>query len=206
MSLEHRKECGDLISVTELLAHFGITDFSMVPEALLEITRKYGNAVHSLFKYLALNIVMDMKTVDAPLLPYIDSWRDFIKKNDIELIDIAGVRQVEVRYKSKFGFCGKPDLPCRMKGKLTILDYKTPIKVPESCGIQLAGYEILCEEVFGERVKYKFAVHCDTPKMELIPFNKGNYKNDFLSIFNTFNLQKKFIPAKRFVELQKIYL
>lgn len=195
-NLNHKEECGGIVSATEFAEHFGLTDFSMVKESVLDAAQEFGDAVHLLFSYSAENR-LKVETVDALLVPYLEGFKKIIADNQIKFLE------TEIRHTSRLGFTGRPDIVCMKKNELTIIDTKTPKKVSKSCGIQLAGYEILINE-YGKygRVKKKFALHAGTPDLKLIPFNEKHFTNDFLSLLNTFNLQKEYMSAKKFEELR----
>ncbi len=192
--LNHREECAGIVSVTEYADIFGLTDFSMVRQSTLESAQEFGDAVHLLFRYYAENRLNE-KTVDALLVPYLEGFKKIISDNQIKFLE------TEIRHTSKLGFTGRPDIVCIKKNELAIIDTKTPKKVSKSCGIQLAGYEILINE-YGKygKVKKKFALHAGTSDLKLIPFNDKHFTNDFLSLLNTLNLQKEYMSKKRFEE------
>ena len=89
--------------VTKVLKNAGLIDFSMVPASILERAFKFGTAVH-LATELDDRNNLDMATLDAPLLPYVNAWRKFKKDVGCKVLSIE-----ERVYSGKYRYCGTLD-------------------------------------------------------------------------------------------------
>lgn len=135
-------------SVTQILRP--LSNFDAVPADVLEAASNFGNATHKVCELHDLG-TLDMGTVDAPLIPYLNAWKRFCfdHKVDWEGIEervyhqalrFAGTldRRGSLRYPAN-------DVGQRHKG---IIDIKTSAELYPSCGPQLAAYDAAVYEGF----------------------------------------------------------
>jgi hypothetical protein len=146
-------------SVTTILKHFGMVDFSMVGETTLKKAAEFGRNFH------ATSAMFEEGTLGAyspELEPWLDGWKKFLK--DFAPVGIA----IELPMVSTtWGFAGTPDRVYVMPGpKNAIWDIKTGHEMPANA-LQTAGYKILAEESLGIKVQERgtIVVHEDGYKM-----------------------------------------
>lgn len=121
-------------SVTQVLETVGISDFSMVPEPVLDAAQKRGTAVHKACWYDDQDD-LDESSVDPSILGYLNGWRKFRAETGFT------AEQIEQRiYCPTNVYAGTPDRVGEMNvlGRV-LVDIKTGGESP-SWPIQLAAY------------------------------------------------------------------
>ena len=124
-------------SVTEILSPW--TDFSRIPEAVLQHAADRGTAVHEMCARPARGeYVIDVNPETAGYTASFMMWWDRCAAEALlieeRLIDEA------------FGFHGQPDLIVRLNhGEVALIDIKTPVTNQKSWKVQIAAYRHLCE-------------------------------------------------------------
>lgn len=129
-------------NVTRIIAP--LTDYSRIPEDVLERARQEGKAIHKMVE-LACRGTLDVASLEtdpaqAWLRPYYRAWLRFLDETGFELWESE--QQV---YHMKFGYAGTFDLVgCMTKTTrfgLSLLDIKRSFYAGLAIGVQLAGYE-----------------------------------------------------------------
>lgn len=168
--------------MSEILDHFGFTDFSMVNSRVLEAACSFGKNVH---KTCELYDKDDLAECDPLIQPYLDGWIKFkndhsIAWDDFDLIEVP-------LYSETWNFAGTPD---RVFGNM-LPDIKSGA---EYAGhkYQTAFYKILVEENFPEmRIKNRLGVYLKpggyTPK----PHKDKTNINIAKSLISIYNCKKK---------------
>jgi len=131
-------------SVSRILEHFGLTDFSMVRPDVLDASMEFGKCVH---KTLELSDKDDLDECDPAIHPYISQWEIFRKDWDFVAIE-------QPLYSKVFGFAGTIDRVT----KTSIIEIKSGQEQP-SHALQTAMYQILIQENFKIKVKERLAVY-----------------------------------------------
>jgi hypothetical protein len=121
-------------SVTRVLEAVGISDFSMVPPAVLKHAQDRGTAVHRACWYDDQGD-LDEASLDPEIVPYVEAWRAFRHDHEFVAVDIE--RRF---YNADYAFCGTFDRLGWMRrwGKV-MTDIKTGVH-SMSWPIQLAAY------------------------------------------------------------------
>ncbi len=126
-----------LPSVTEVLGVFA--DFSQVPEDVLAHAAARGTRVHAACAAI-------LEGLWAP--PPEPEWAGYVESFRAWLPVVAEVVLVEAELVDEaIGYCGHPDLICRLRGDrgLTVVDLKTPAVKSKLWAAQLAAYKRLAE-------------------------------------------------------------
>lgn len=166
-------------SVTQLLGLFKLVDFSMVDPVVLEEKRRLGTIVHRGAELL------DKQTLDEDhfnlkfpeAVPYLHAYRRFREIEDFEPEDN------ELRlYSKKWRYAGTLDRQGIFKGLPTIIDLKCSWEIYPSNGPQTAGYALAFEELFGTKIKRRFALQLKpTGHYELKEYKSPQDLQDFLA-------------------------
>lgn len=125
-------------SVTQILQELGLSDYSAVPKEILDRSANFGTAVHKTTE-LFDNKNLDFKSVDAPIVPYLDGWTKFCDDYKIDFI------AVEKRfYCEKYGYCGTIDriVYSKKTGQKILIDIKTTTSISPVVNLQTAGYAV----------------------------------------------------------------
>jgi hypothetical protein len=133
-----------LPSVTQILKSAGLTtDFSMIPVDVLEKKRKLGERVHELTQLADMDSPLTAsKTIEDD---YINSYLRFRNEVDFQPVEI----ELAV-YSKLHGYAGTIDRVGIVKGKLSIVDFKTSATLDMAyMGPQTAAYEIAYREWAG---------------------------------------------------------
>lgn len=123
-------------SVTKILNELGITDFSGVPPEVLRKAQNFGTAVHAVTEYHDKKS-LDFKSVDTPLIPYLEAWQKFVKDYDFRIITIE-----QKFYCKKYDYCGTIDRVGTIQNRKTIIDLKSSTSMVPATALQTAGYAI----------------------------------------------------------------
>lgn len=132
-----------VLNVTGILSACGITDFSSVNKDILDRACKFGRAVHKATE-LWDRKDLNLETLDAPLVPYLDAWKSFVEEEVSEFLFIE-----KAVYSLRNSFAGTVDrFFIDKKGRLTLCDIKTSAGMASAAvSLQTAGYEIAFEEM-----------------------------------------------------------
>jgi hypothetical protein len=126
-----------LPSVTTIISP--LVDLSAIDPDILERARMFGTAVHMTAE-LHDKGILDMSTVDAPLMPYLEAWQRFMRECGWQNEEIEGrVVHPVYRYAGTFDRVGT--INKRGRRVRGILDIKTGSEVGDSVGVQLAAYQ-----------------------------------------------------------------
>jgi hypothetical protein len=129
-----------VISSTQVFDVLGMSDFSMIPPAVLEFKRNYGTALHACSQFLVLKD-LDWDTVDDRLIAPLTGIEQFLKK--VEYISEA---TEEKRIVSMFGMKYGMTLDHRgtmiFQGKRrpVVADLKTGVKASQTWVWQIGSY------------------------------------------------------------------
>lgn len=131
-------------SVTGILQAEGITDYSYADES----DREFGRAGHKMTELWDKG-TLDIKTISAPLIPYLNGYKKFLKDFKVKF----KTNEIEQPLMSNiYYFAGTPDRkPILVNNKLTLIDIKITTSMQLSTGIQLAAYQILYEENYKKK-------------------------------------------------------
>lgn len=177
-------------NVTSLLSEYGLTDFSMVPEARLEYKRVLGIAVH-LATHLLDERRLDEDSLDIRIRPFVDAYRKFREVTGFD------PRHSELKLFSRvWRFAGTLDRQglFEWKGKEieAILDLKCTWSLYPSNGPQTAAYQLLFEENHPERIRGRFCVQLkETGNYEVLQYADPSDKNVFLSCIALHQFKEK---------------
>lgn len=164
-------------SVTQILGeflhigHFYISTFTgaSIPAYRMEAARDFGTAVH---RMIALDIAgeLDEETLDDRLLAVLKNWQQLRGMIRPEII-----MSETPLYCSAHNYAGTPDIVCKIKGVLSIIDCKTGLL--GHCGPQLSGYEIPVREHLKTRARFdRYGLHLpkDGGAAKLIKYEDRN--------------------------------
>ena len=171
----------DKPSVTRILQAAGLVDFSKVPRDLLERAQDFGTKTHKACELADLGR-LNVATLDDGIVPYLNDWYAFT--DDYKIISVSSAIIEQKLESKKYGFTGKPDrifTEC-----LTIVDIKTSTAMYASTGIQLAGYQILAEEVYGIKIKRRLCVQLTGKGYKVEEYTDKSDKSVFLSALNIY--------------------
>lgn len=174
----------DYPRVTEIIKAAGLSDYSGIPENIMEAARNRGEVGHKTCDlYDRKNLNMD--TVDERIMPYLAGYIKFLKEFNLKFTK----DEIERQLVSKLGFVGTPDRISKAKGLL--IDIKLTYVLLPVLAIQLSGYQILAEEN-GIRIKKRIGVQLKADATYLIQeYKSPSDKNIFLSCLNICNWKKE---------------
>lgn len=127
-----------LPSVTQVLGHY--SDFSGIPESVLENAARRGTKVHAICSSHIQNLWIPEVPEDcAGFFESFKAWADGMIE-DVIACEVELVHPI-------FQYVGHPDMIVRLKGDttLTVLDLKTPAQKQKVWRYQVAAYKQLIE-------------------------------------------------------------
>lgn len=164
-------------SVTQVLGEFitiGVVYISTFTGAhilaeRMEAARDFGTAVHQM---IALDVAgdLDEDALDPALAAVLHQWHRVCCMVRPEII-----MSETPLYCSAHGYAGTPDLVCKIKGVLSIIDVKTGMM--GLCGPQLAAYEMPVREHLKTRARFdRYGLHLpkDGSGAKLIKYEDRN--------------------------------
>ena len=128
----------NLPSVTRILSPWA--DFSGIPEEVLANAARRGTDVHRICGCIAQGLWFPAIPEDCTL--FVESFRRWFP-----VVEIVVLSEGELA-DTRLGYCGHPDLICRIRGDkaLTLIDFKTPASKSPLWRAQLAAYKHLARE------------------------------------------------------------
>lgn len=179
---------GDIIpSVTQILSAEGLFDYIGVPEESMEAARIFGSAVHMACELWDRG-TLDISTLSAPLVPYLDAWKKFI--SDFKpVINQEWIEKYICSYQHRFGTI--PDRVWSINNKLTDIEIKSVTTMQKATGIQLAGQCIAIAENLG-KVRQRWAVQLkDNGTYKLYTYDNSADETIFVSCLNVFRWKRE---------------
>lgn len=162
-------------SVSSILEHFGLSDFSCVDSGVLKAAQDFGTNVH---ETTAMYDLGTLGSCDPEVEKRLDQWIKF--KEDYGIMDFDIIEQP--LYSRIWGFAGTPD---RVK-KDILPDIKTGAKTVAH-KIQTAFYKILIEENYRIKIRKRMSVYL-TGKAYKVHQHKDrtdiNTAKSLISIYN----------------------
>lgn len=144
-------------SVTQVISHAGLVDYSSVPEWMLNFKAQIGTAAH-LATELDDDGDLDESSVDPRVLPYVDAYRLFREQSGFEIVSYE-----QRLYHPRYRYAGTCDRVVRDASKqLGILEIKTTAQHYErAVAIQTVAYWSAfnyCQPPYA-RARRRYALH-----------------------------------------------
>jgi hypothetical protein len=176
---EYKLDGVKIPSVSEILSP--LVDLSGVPGALLLHASQFGSVVHRTLELYDKND-LDMDSVDAPIMPYLSAWQNFLKESKCEIIANEQILASEA-----LRYAGTIDRVMNLWGSVSIVDIKTGI-VSKTEQFQVAAYEYLWNCNHPEsKVTKRYSLHFKGDKAELIPYTDKDDIRTFLALLQVRN-------------------
>ena len=167
-------------SVTQILSSAGIFDASKYPD--LEYYRERGSANHKATELWEKG-TLDEDELDERIKPFLESYKLWKSFSGFESLHI------ELRcWDALYGFAGTMDRVGMLNGHTSILDLKSN-QVESWCGIQLAGYELLCPSTESFK-RYGLALQADGSMAKLKQFSDRTDRKVFLGAMTVYKWRK----------------
>lgn len=191
-------------SVTQLITHFGLVDYSGVPEETMERKRILGTNVHyatGLIDECDLDEEHQAKHFPSTI-PYLEAYRKYRVQQPFEPSPKCG-RLVS----RKLRVHGEPDehgmrienignRPC-------IVEYKCCYELYPSTSTQTAGYQILIEECLGIKIKGRYGLLLRPDgSYELERFTDAVDRQDFLACVHLWHRKRNKYKTIKFKDLK----
>lgn len=178
----------NLPRVTEILQSAGLTDFSMVPQDVLEASRLFGSAGHRMCELLDRNMLAE-DSLSPSLLPYLAKWRKL--KADYDILSFLEIER-EVT-STKWRFYGHLDRLVLIKNRLILWELKFTNTMQWTTGIQLAGYKIAYEEMTKQKIRERWGVQFtdDSSDCRITIYDDPSDESVFLSALNICNRKRR---------------
>ncbi len=168
-------------SVTTILKHFGMSDYSMVGETTLMKAATFGTNFHKTASFYEEGTLGEYS---PEFEPWLNGWKKFLK--DMAPVSLA----IELPMVSKaWGFSGTPDRIYTIRDKAGIWDIKTGTEVPAN-ELQTAGYQILAEENLGIKIKERGTVYVFADGYKLHHHNAKTDDGVFKGLINGYKWKK----------------
>lgn len=144
-----------------------------------------GTAVHEATK-LHDQGVLDESTVDQEVVPYLSAYRKFLSETGFKPIHIESSLSSEIH-----GFAGTPDRVGDLNGRRVLIDLKSggPVWWHK---YQLAGYAVLCQEVYREEhIDDRFALYLKSSGSYKLKDLGSGSPYEFTYILGTYKIMKR---------------
>lgn len=161
---------------SEILKSCGVSDYSAVPKNVLEASAQFGRAVHSACE-LWDKATLDMENLSAPLIPYLDVWKQFLDDYKPGFL-FDWIETPTGSIKHRFGCT--PDRVFIIRDKVWILEIKTTSSILPSVSLQLAAQSIAVSEHYG-KVNKRAAIQLTDSGYKLFPFDNPTDESVFLN-------------------------
>lgn len=187
---EYRVDGVVVPSVTQVLEASGLSDVSMIPKDLLERASAFGKAAHKAIELYSKG-TLDMESVDAALMPYIDGWKAFTEDYGYS------PRMMEFRgYSPLYRFGFTIDQLGSFNGKAihmgdVLVDIKTGHPAPAH-KYQMGGYKIAAGKEYRNIVLLYLNPEFK-PRGYKVIFSNNNRRDQsvFLAALTLYNVRKQ---------------
>jgi hypothetical protein len=139
---------------SEISKAMGISNYSGIPESVLEAARQFGVAAHYMTKLWDL-ADLDVKSMDAPLNPCLEAYKYFLKTYKVEIIK-EYIENPICSYLYRYGVI--PDRICLINGELSVLELKFVSKLVPAVALQTAAQKRAAEEFYKIKIKRRYAL------------------------------------------------
>lgn len=163
-------------SVSEILRP--IVDYSMVPPDVLAAAAEFGKNVHLATHLYDLG-ELDWSSLDAELVPYVETWKRFIEESGA--IVIASEQPVA---HGVHKYCGTPDRILLLRDEIIVPDLKSTSTVPRSVGPQTAAYAEAYHSMRGGKKPGRACIHLKPPNYRVHRRRESTDWSTFLSCLN----------------------
>jgi hypothetical protein len=176
---EYRIDGVRIPSVSEILSP--LVDLSGVPGAVLLHAQNFGTVVHRVLELHDKND-LDMDSVDAPIMPYLSAWQNFLKESKCEII---ANEQILCSEALRYG--GTVDRVLRLWGNIAIPDIKTGI-VSKTERFQTAAYQYLWNSTHPEcKATKRYGLHYHNGEWQAVPYDDPDDIRTFLALLQVRN-------------------
>lgn len=150
-----------------------------IPRDVLEHARILGQHVHTACAMM-VNKVLEWRTLDLKLVPYVQAAKKFIEENEIKVL-AAEYRMADDGLK----FAGTLDLLGVFRRYTCVFDWKATSMMPRTAGPQTAAYDHLYRRNLGGRPMKRYGVQLlETGDYKLFPFEDPRDFTWFVSALN----------------------
>jgi len=180
----------DFPSVMHILKHFGLCpDFETFGN---DTAREFGRVVHRVTE-LNDRGTLDQYQYDHAVDPWLNGYRRFLA----EFKPVWKIIEAPMLSKA-WGFAGTPDRIMSFNGKIAVLDIKTG-SPNVSHELQTAGYSILFEENFKERVRQRWSLYLMPDDFRLVEHAGRSDRSIFVGLAQAyqFKLNHKLIGDEK---------
>jgi len=168
--------------VSDILAHFGFSDFSFVNPEVLKAAQDFGSNVHATTHLYDID---DLAECDPQVEPYLDGWIKFKAAYGFDEFEVIE----EPMYSKVWGFAGMPDRVF----KDILPDIKTGSQMVHH-KIQTAFYQILVEENYKIKIRKRLSVY----------LRENKYFTDFHKDRTDINIAKSLASIYNFKRKEKL--
>jgi hypothetical protein len=166
-------------SVTQVIKHFGMVNYSFVDPAVLKRSALFGTVVH---QTTALLDQGSLASYDSRIEPWMCGYRMFLSDFCPEFLLIE-----EPMVSGVWGFAGTPDRVYTKNGKIGIYDIKTGSE-QEATALQTAAYQMLIEENIPDfKIRERFSLFISPNNYKIIPYKEPADLNTFKGLVNALN-------------------
>lgn len=143
-------------SPTQCLEEAGITNYWGIKGEVLDRAQAFGRCAHKITEIYDNAILKGLPTAlvrgweetmgkdptFAPLLPYLQGWKDFLNNFDCEVVAIE-----KPVYSIRLRSAGTLDRVVGRRGSLILIDIKTGTEIHPAVAFQTAAYQKMWEEM-----------------------------------------------------------
>jgi len=179
----------ELISISALIKHFGLTNYDGIPKEILDNASERGTDLHACVSFY-LDQTLDENSVHDD---YLSRWKGFKKFAQAHTLET--IAQNEIVGSKSLGVAGTLDWRGKLDGRHTIIDWKFTNALQKSVRVQLAGYKFL----YNLKVQPEDQVE-DVLAVQIIPgtyklppsdFHEPDDEIRFFHLVDVMNLQKE---------------
>jgi hypothetical protein len=133
--------------VSDIIRRSGLSDYSIIPDDVLQYATERGKAVHVATEYADRDILCT-DSVCGKISPYLNAWSFFKYENDVKILEIE-----KIVYSKKLWYAGTVDRILSIGGVECIVDIKTASRVNiPAARMQLAAYAIAVDKKIARMV------------------------------------------------------
>jgi len=166
-------------SVTQIISSVGMTNYSAIPNRVLENATERGSAVHRALELLAVSPgYVPPDWVEG----YVSAWDSFKRVYNVMVLETE-----RLVFHKNYMYCGTLDRVCTVAGEKYIVDIKTTAKPMPSHDIQTAAYALAYKSETRQKIKRMCVYLHDWGEFEFEEYSPKGQESVFLAALQIYN-------------------
>jgi hypothetical protein len=174
---------------SEVAKAMGITNYSGIPDYIMESARNFGTAGHYATR-LWDEGRLDVNSLSLPLIPCLEAYKQMLLAYNVVIIK-EYIENPICSFRYRFGTT--PDRICLIEGEMSILELKFVSSLQPGIALQTAAQKLAAEEYYRIKIKNRYALQIamDGKLRPLKPYKDKSDEGVWLNYLSAFNWKER---------------